>query len=241
MIEAEGPGSIAAVLLETIGGTAGILVPPPGYLPGVREICDAHGIVLILDEVMAGFGRAGEWFAFDAFDVVPDLITFAKGCNSGYVPVGGVIMSDRIADTFGERYFPGGLTYSGHPLAMASVVATIEAMRDEGIIEHARAIGQDAIGPGLRELAERHDCIGEVRGRGVFWAMDLVSDRATREPLPAATIGRLKAAMIERGLLPMTAENRIHVTPRSTHIWRRTCGGRPHRPRPGRPRRRRRP
>ena len=120
VIQAEGPGSVASILLETIPGTAGVLVPPPGYLAGVRAIADRYGILLILDEVMAGFGRTGQWFAFDSFDVVPDLITFAKGVNSGYVPAGGVILSEPIAKTFDDRVFPGGLTYSGHPLAMGS-------------------------------------------------------------------------------------------------------------------------
>src|SRR5690606_13618520 len=130
---AEGPSSIAAILLETIPGTAGVLLPPPGYLAGVRELADQHGILLILDEVMAGFGRTGRWFAFDGHDVRPDLITFAKGVNSGYIPVGGVIISDPIAATFDDRVFPGGLTYSGHPLAMASIVAALDAMASEGI------------------------------------------------------------------------------------------------------------
>ncbi|WP_022888873.1 aspartate aminotransferase family protein [Agromyces italicus] len=213
VIEAEGPSSIAAVLLETIPGTAGVLVPPPGYLAGVRELCDRHGIMLILDEVMAGFGRTGRWFAFDGYDVRPDLITFAKGVNSGYVPAGGVVISDEIAATFDERVFPGGLTYSGHPLAMASIVATLDAMASEGIVEHAREIGAESIGPALEDLAERHRVIGEVRGEGVFWALELVADRKTREPLPAVAMGRIKAALVERGLLPFIQDNRIHVVP----------------------------
>src|SRR4029077_9913552 len=123
LVTFEGPGTIAAILLETVVGTNGILIPPPGYLAGVREICDEYGIVFIADEVMAGFGRCGEWFAVDHWNVAPDLITFAKGVNSGYLPLGGVIISDAIAETFRERVFPGGLTYSGHPLACASAVA----------------------------------------------------------------------------------------------------------------------
>jgi len=213
VIESEGPQTIAAVLLETVPGTAGVLVPPPGYLAGVREICDRHGILLILDEVMAGFGRTGRWFAFDGYEVRPDLITFAKGVNSGYVPAGGVIIDEPIAAGFDERVFPGGLTYSGHPLAMASIVATLDAMASEGIVEHARAIGETAIGPGLAELAERHGAIGEVRGEGVFWAMELVADRETREPLSAVAMGELKAALLARGLLPFIQDNRIHVVP----------------------------
>ncbi|CCH79607.1 conserved hypothetical protein [Nostocoides japonicum T1-X7] len=213
VIQLEGASTVAAILLETIPGTAGIIVPPPGYLAGVREIADRYGIILILDEVMAGFARTGEWFAFDAFDVRPDLITFAKGVNSGYVPVGGVVISDAIAEAFDERVFPGGLTYSGHPLAAASVVANLTAMAEEGVVENARRIGTETFGPGLAALAEKHDVIGEVRGAGVFWAVELVADRATREPVDAATIGRLKAALLERGLLPFTADNRLHVVP----------------------------
>jgi taurine--2-oxoglutarate transaminase len=214
----EGPGTIASILMESVVGTAGVLIPPPGYLEAVRALCDKHGIMLILDEVMAGFGRTGEWFAFENFDVVPDLITFAKGSNSGYVPVGGVIISDPIAATFDDRVFPGGLTYSGHPLACASIVASIDAMKEEGIVENAKRIGEDVLGPGLRDLAERHKVIGEVRGLGVFWALDLVTDRATREPL--APYGGTSPAMAEllgeikkRGVLPFANFNRLHVVP----------------------------
>lgn len=213
VIQCEGPDSIAAILLETIPGTAGIMVPPPGYLSGVRALCDRYGIVLILDEVMSGFGRAGEWFALDAFDVRPDLITFAKGVNSGYVPLGGVIISDAIAAAFDHRVFPGGLTYSGHPLATASAVASLTAMAQEDIIGNAARIGRDHLGPGLRALAERHEIIGEVRGMGVFWALELVSDRGTRTPIDAATVGALKSALLTRGLLPFFADNRLHVVP----------------------------
>ena len=221
LIAFEGPATIAAIVLETIPGTAGILVPPDGYLAGVRDLCDRHGIMYVADEVMAGFGRAGEWFAVDHWDIEPDLITFAKGSNSGYVPLGGVVISDEIAATFAERVFPGGLTYSGHPLACAAVVASINAMRDEGTIENARRIGTDVLGPGLGELADRHPSIGEVRGLGVFWALDLVTDRATREPLApyggtSAAMNALVAACKERGLLPFTNYNRLHVVPPCT-------------------------
>jgi taurine--2-oxoglutarate transaminase len=221
VIELEGPSTIAAILLETIVGTGGVLVPPPGYLAGVRALCDKYGIVYIADEVMCGFGRAGSWFAFEPHGVVPDLITFAKGSNSGYVPVGGVIISDEIAATFDQQVFPGGLTYSGHPLACASIVATIDAMKDEGIVENAARVGAQVLGPGLRELADRHPVIGEVRGLGVFWALDLVSDRESRAMLapyggssPAMTelVARCKAG----GLLPFTNYNRMHVVPPCT-------------------------
>jgi taurine--2-oxoglutarate transaminase len=220
----EGPGTVAAIVLETIPGTAGILVPPDGYLAGVREICDRHGIVYVADEVMAGFGRAGEWFAVDRWGVTPDLITFAKGSNSGYVPLGGVVISEQIAATFAERVFPGGLTYSGHPLACAAAVASINAMRDEGIVENARRLGADVLGPGLRELADRHPSVGEVRGLGVFWALDLVKDKSSREMLvPYNASGEanrpmaeLVAACKERGLLPFANFNRLHVVPPCT-------------------------
>ena len=217
----EGPGTVAAILIETVVGTAGVLIPPPGYLPGVRALCDEFGIVLILDEVMAGFGRTGAWWAFEHFDVVPDLITFAKGSNSGYVPVGGVVISDPIAATFDERVFPGGLTYSGHPLACASIVGSIDAFKAEGIVENAAAIGRDVLGPGLRELAERHPVIGEVRGLGVFWALDLVKDRATREMLApyggsSPAMAALGAELKKRGVLPFMNFNRLHVVPPCT-------------------------
>jgi taurine--2-oxoglutarate transaminase len=213
VVQSEGADTIAAFLIETIPGTAGVLVPPPGYLAGVRAIADRYGILLILDEVMAGFARTGEWFAFDAFDVVPDLISFAKGVNSGYVPVGGVLISSPIAHHFDERVFPGGLTYSGHPLAAASIVGALTAMAEEGVVENAREIGRTTIGPALERFAATHEVVGEVRGTGVFWAIELVSDRSARTPLSAAAMGRLKADLMARGLLPFLAENRIHVVP----------------------------
>ena len=146
-------------------------------LAGVRDLCDRYGIVFIADEVMAGFGRTGKWFAIDHFDVTPDLITFAKGVTSGYVPLGGVAISPAIAETFAHRAYPGGLTYSGHPLATAAAVATINAMEDEGMVANAARIGEEIIGPGLADIARRHRSVGEVRGLGVFWAVELVADQ----------------------------------------------------------------
>lgn len=218
VITLEGPSTIAAIILESIPGTAGIMLPPPGYLLGVRDLCDRHGIVLIADEVMAGFGRAGSWFAIEQSGVVPDLLTFAKGVNSGYVPLGGVAISDDIYQTFARRPYPGGLTYSGHPLACAAAVATISAMEDEGVVEHAASLGAEVFGPSLRELANKHDWIGEVRGTGVFWALELVQDRATREPLApyggsSPEIAAILAACKRRGLLPFSNFNRIHLVP----------------------------
>src|SRR5260370_13108322 len=170
---------------------------------------------------MCGFGRAGAWFAFEQHGVVPDLITFAKGSNSGYVPVGGVIISDEIAATFDERVFPGGLTYSGHPLACASIVAAIDAMKDEGILENAARIGSEVLGPGLRELAPRHPAIGEGRRLALFCALDLVSNRATRAML--APYGGSSEAMTELMapcrapvLMPFINYNRLHAVPPCT-------------------------
>ena len=220
-VELEGPSTVAAIVLESIPGTAGIMIPPPGYLRGVREICDDHGIVLVLDEVMAGFGRAGSWLALDQHDVVPDLVTFAKGVTSGYVPLGGVIVSEAIYETFAHRAYPGGLTYSGHPLACAAAVATITAMREERIVENAAHLGQDVIGPELRAMAERHPCVGDVRGTGVFWALELVADRATKEPLApygasSPAMNEVVAACKKGGLLPFANFNRVHVVPPCT-------------------------
>ncbi len=223
-IMVEGAHTIAAIILEPVVGTNGILVPPPGYLAGVRQICDENGILLIADEVMAGFGRCGEWFAIQHWNVTPDLITFAKGVNSGYVPIGGVVVNDVVASTFDERVYPGGLTYQGHPLACASVVASIEILKDERILENARFLGTDVIGPELAKIAERHPSVGEVRGLGVFWAIELVKDRATREPLvpynaagaAAKPMNDFAAACKTRGLWPMIHFNRTHVVPPCT-------------------------
>ncbi|MGL0913592.1 aminotransferase class III-fold pyridoxal phosphate-dependent enzyme, partial [Klebsiella pneumoniae] len=184
IIECEGPTAIAAILLESIPGTAGILVPPAGYMQGVRALADEFGIVLILDEVMAGFGRTGSWFAFEQDGVVPDLVTFAKGVNAGYVPAGGVLISEPIARYFDDHFFAGGLTYSGHPLAMAAIVATIDAMKEEKVVENAASIGNEVLRPGLEALAEKHAIIGEVRGRGPGPARGRGGRRGQKNPLP---------------------------------------------------------
>lgn len=217
----EGPHTIAAVVLETVVGTNGILVPPDGYLAGVRELCDRHGALLICDEVMSGFARCGEWFAVDHWDVVPDLISFAKGVNSGYVPLGGVLLGPRVYETFAERPFPGGLTYSGHPLACAAAVASIEVMRDEAIPARVRRLGEEVVRPRLEKLREAHPSVGEVRGLGLFWAIELVRDRDTREMLvpynaagdAARPMTEFAAACKARGLWPFTHFNRVHVVP----------------------------
>ncbi len=217
----EGPQTVAMIALETVVGTNGILVPPDGYLQGVRDLCTKHGIVMMCDEVMAGFGRCGEWFAVNKWNVTPDLICFAKGVNSGYLPLGGVVISQKIADTFKDRVFPGGLTYSGHPLSCAAAVASINIFKEEKIVEHARMLGKDIIGPGLEKIKAKHPSVGDVRGLGVFWAIELVKNRETREPLvpfnaagpDAKPMLELVIACKERNLWPFTHFNRMHVVP----------------------------
>jgi taurine--2-oxoglutarate transaminase len=217
----EGPQTVAMIALETVVGTNGILVPPDRYLQGVRDLCTKHGIVMMCDEVMAGFGRCGEWFAVNKWNVTPDLICFAKGVNSGYLPLGGVVISQKIADTFKDRAFPGGLTYSGHPLSCAAAVASINIFKEEKIVEHARMLGTDIIGPALEKIKAKHPSVGDVRGLGVFWAIELVKNRETREPLvpfnaagaDAKPMMDLAAACKERNLWPFTHFNRMHVVP----------------------------
>ena len=214
----EGPKTIAAIIIESVPGTAGVLTPPPGYLGGLRALCDKYEIMWIADEVMAGFGRTGKWFAYQHCNSLPDLIVFAKGITSGYVPLGGVVISETIAKTFDDRVFPGGLTYSGHPLACATAVATVDAMKDEKMVENAAHIGETILGPGLRELAKKHKVIGDIRGNGVFWGIDMVTDRATREPLApyggtSPAMNELVAECKKNGLMPFNNFNRIHMAP----------------------------
>src|SRR5579862_9130442 len=220
ILQYEGPQTVAAVILETVVGTNGIIPPPDGYLHAIREVCDRHGILLILDEVMAGFGRTGRWFACEHWDVVPDILTTAKGINSGYVPLGAMTVTERVFDGIKDRFFAGGLTYSGHPLACAAGVASIEAFREEGIVEHAAAMGPE-FREALEGLATRHPSVGEVRGLGCFWGLELVKSRETREPLvpfngsgeDAAPVTRLARAALERGLYLMTHWNVVMVCP----------------------------
>jgi taurine--2-oxoglutarate transaminase len=220
ILQYEGPQNVAAVIIETVTGGNGAIPPPPGYLQSIREVCDRHGILLILDEVIAGFGRTGKWFACEHWDVVPDIMTVAKGINSGYVPLGAMVISEPIAEWVRDKYFAGGLTYSGHPLACAAGVASIEAFQEEGIVENAAEMGQ-VLGDGLAALADKHELIGEVRGLGMFYGVELVKDRGTREPLvpfnakgeafaPMAKIGR---AALDRGLNLFISGNVIVVGP----------------------------
>jgi len=177
----EGAENIAAILLETIVGSNGVIVPPDGYLEGVRDLCDRHGILLMFDEVMAGFGRTGKMFACEHWNVVPDVISFAKGVTSAYVPLGGVMVTEPIARYFDDHVLWAGLTYSGHPLACAAGCATLEVYESEGLVERSQRMGR-VLGDRLRDLADRHRVIGDIRGKGLFWGVELVKDRTTKEP-----------------------------------------------------------
>ena len=216
----EGPESVAAVLLETVAGANGVLVPPPGYLASVREVCDRFGILLILDEVMTGFGRTGRWFGCEHWDVAPDIMTLAKGISGGAAPLGAVVVSEKLRPWLEEHEFASGLTSCGHPLACAAGVAAIGALRDESLVENAAAMG-DVLAAELSTLAGGHPSVGEVRGLGLLWGLELVRDRETREPLvPYAAAGEaaqpmaaLKQAAMDRGLHLFTHGNIILVAP----------------------------
>jgi taurine--2-oxoglutarate transaminase len=220
ILQYEGPQTVAAVILETVTGTNGIIVPPDGYLQSIRDVCDRHGILLIADEVMAGFGRTGKWFGVENWDVVPDILSVAKGINSGYVPLGAMVVRKPIADWVRDKYFAGGLTYSGHPLACASGVASIEAFKEEGIVENAAEMG-GVFAQQLRALQEKHPSIGDVRGLGCFWGLELVKNRETREPLVPfnatgeafVPVARVYKAALDRGLYLMTHWNVVMVCP----------------------------
>ena len=182
VIQLEGPQTIAAFILESVTGTNGILVPPDGYMQGVRAICDKYGILMIADEVMSGFGRTGTWFAIDHWGVVPDLLTMAKGLTSAYVQLGAVGMRQAIADSFRDKPFPGGLTYSSHPVACAAALATIGVIEEDGLVERAAATGR-VMHEMLADLAARHPSVGAVRSIGLFGVVELIRNRATREPM----------------------------------------------------------
>jgi taurine--2-oxoglutarate transaminase len=217
VIQLEGPKTIAAFILEPVTGTNGILIPPDGYLQGVRALCDRHGILMIADEVMSGFGRTGKWFAIDHWGVVPDLLSMAKGLTSAYVPLGAVGMRRHIAEHFRERVFAGGLTYNSHPLGCAAALATIEVYEQDGLIERARQTGL-LMNERLQQLAANHPCVGAVRSIGLFGIAELVRDRATMEPLapfngtsPAmATLGR---ELRSRGLYTFVRWNTFFTNP----------------------------
>jgi len=182
ILELEGPKTIAAIIVEPVVGTNGILIPPDGYMQGLRKLCDKHGILLIADEVMAGFGRTGEWFSVDHWKVVPDLMSMAKGLTSAYVQLGAVGMRREIADHFQKNVFYGGLTYNSHPLACAAALATIAVYEEDHLIERAKSMGVIMRGM-LDDLKLRHRSVGATRNIGLFGIVELVRDAQTLEPM----------------------------------------------------------
>ncbi|SHL98109.1 taurine---2-oxoglutarate transaminase [Anaerosporobacter mobilis DSM 15930] len=217
-IKYEGADSIAAIVMETITGSNGVIIPPKGYMPGVRALCDKYNIIMICDEVMAGFGRTGKMFAFENFDIKPDLVSFAKGVNCGYVPLGGVAVSTKIAEYFDEHMLSCGLTYSGHPLACAAGVACLNYYKESNIIQHVYEVGK-VLGELLEELKEKHPCVGDVRYIGLFSAIELVKDKETKEPLveygkdPNGVMGSIIGNLKEKGFMTYSHENMLFVNP----------------------------
>ena len=209
IIQYEGPDTIAAILVESVTGTNGIIVPPDGYLPGVRRLCDRYGIVMICDEVMSGFGRTGEWFAVDHWDVKPDILTMAKGLTSGYAPLGAVAMKQEIADAYKDRVYEGGLTYNGHPISLAAAVATIQVMQQDHLVEKAKATGR-VMADMLAELVDRHPSVGEVRSIGLFGILELVRNRKTREPMAPFNGSSPEMAAYKKYLLDHGVFQSIH-------------------------------
>jgi taurine--2-oxoglutarate transaminase len=206
----EGPDRVAAIIMEGVTGTNGLIVPPDDYWPRVREICDRHGILLISDEVMSGWGRTGKWFAVDHWNVVPDMITTAKGITAGYVPLGALIVSEPIADFFEDKMLWCGLTYSGHPLACAAGVATIQAYEDDGLLENAVRVGKH-LGQRLEEIKARHASVGDVRHIGLFSALEIVKSKATKEPIDPLT--ELGAFLRSHGLFTFIFHNVVFAVP----------------------------
>jgi taurine--2-oxoglutarate transaminase len=219
VVAAENPAAVAAIIVEPVVGSNGVIVYPPGYVAGLRALCDAHGILLIFDEVMTGFGRVGAAFAAQRFDVVPDAITFAKGVTSAYVPLGGVLLRERWARAFDERPLPAGHTYSGHPLAMATGAAVLAAYRDGGVFDDVRTRIEPRLRAGLERVRDAHPLVGEVRGVGAFFALEFVADRTTRAPLvpwQGSSLGpmpTLFAALRKRGAYAFGRYNVLHVAP----------------------------
>jgi taurine---2-oxoglutarate transaminase len=213
----EGPDTIAAILLESVTGTNGIIIPPNGYMEGVRSLCDRHGILLIADEVMSGFGRTGRWFGVDHWKITPDLMTMAKGLTSAYAPLGAVGMRQEIADHFHDRVFQGGLTYNAHPVSLAAAIANIKVLREDHLIENAHTMGL-RLHQLLTDLGEQHPAIGEVRNIGLFGAIELVKNRKTKEPLApfngtSPEMTALKKAIQEAGLYLYAHWNILLIIP----------------------------
>lgn len=213
----EGPENVAAIFVESITGANGVIIPPDGYLQGLRKICDKYGILLICDEVMAGFGRTGTMFAFENWGIQPDMITFAKGVTSAYVQLGGVILSGKVADYYKDKVFQYGLTYSGHSLACAAGVACVNYYKKANLLENTKKVGK-VLGEILEELKEKHACVGDVRYIGLFAAVEFVKNKKTKEPLvpyadTSGTMGKIIGLLRERGFATFGRENNINISP----------------------------
>jgi taurine--2-oxoglutarate transaminase len=213
----EGPNTIAAILLESVTGTNGIIVPPAGYLPGVRTLCDKYHILLIADEVMSGFGRTGKWFAVDHWNVVPDLMTMAKGLTSAYAPLGAVAMKPEIAATYNDVVYQGGLTYTAHPISLAAAIANIRVMQEDHLVEHTYEMGP-ILHRMLNDLGEQHPSVGEVRSIGLFGIIELVRNRKTKEPLApwngnSAEMVALRKQLLDNGLFLYTHWHTVLIIP----------------------------
>lgn len=217
VIQYEGPQTIAGILIESVTGTNGVIIPPDGYMKGVRALCDKYGIVMICDEVMSGFGRTGRWFAVDHWDVKPDIMTMAKGLTSGYAPLGAVAMREDIAASFNDRVYQGGLTYNGHPISLAAAIATIKVMRDDNLVEKSAKTGE-VMADMLAELVERHPSVGEVRSIGLFGVIELVRNRETKEPMApyngsSAEMTRLRKYLLDHGVFAYTHWHTVLLIP----------------------------
>ena len=217
IITFEGPENIAAILLETVTGTNGVIIPPAGYLQGVRELCDRYGILLIADEIMSGFGRTGKWFAIENWDVTPDLMTMAKGMTSGYAPLGAVAMKSEIAEFFNERVYQGGLTYNAHPISLAAAIANIEVLIEDKLIERSNEMGA-ALHRSLLDLGEQHPSVGDVRSIGLFGVVELVKNRGTKEPLTpynqnSTEMNDLRNFLLDKGVYVYTHWHTILIIP----------------------------
>ena len=217
IIQYEGPDTIAAVLMESVAGTNGIIIPPQGYMQGVRALCDKYGIVMIADEVMSGFGRTGKWFAVQHWDVVPDIMTMAKGLTSAYAPLGAVAMKPAIAAAFNEQAFESGLTYTSHPVSLAAAVANINVMKEDQLVERAAGMGP-VLKRMLTDLGEAHPSVGEVRSIGLFGILELVKDRVTNEPMArwngsSPEMTALKKYCLDNGLFLYTHWHTVLIIP----------------------------
>jgi taurine--2-oxoglutarate transaminase len=217
IIRYEGPETIAAILIESVTGTNGIIIPPDGYLQGVRKLCDHYGIVMIADEVMSGFGRTGKWFAVNHWGVVPDILTMAKGLTSAYAPLGAVAMKPEIAKAFDQRIFESGLTYTSHPVSLAAAVANINVLREDKLVEHAAEMSP-LLNRLLKDLGETHSSVGEVRSIGLFGVIELVKDRKTKEPLvpwnsSSPEMAAFRKTCLENGLYVYTHWHTVLIIP----------------------------